>query len=149
NGASPATGVMGQPDLTTGALAASTAMMNLKNPMGLTVDSKGTLYVTDTGNNRVVAYVTKTISATGTVPSQLWGQIDFISNSPNRGGTDPTLTSLSGPTAVAITSKGTMFVSDTGNERVMRDMASLSMVQPNTGNLTGSGFLPSAPAPPP
>jgi sugar lactone lactonase YvrE len=90
----------------------------------LAVDSQGNLYVTDFYNNRVLRYDAPTY--TGEAASSQWGQPDFSGYRPNQGGS-PTSSSLCFinqrgflAAGVDIDDWGNLWVTDTGNDRVMR-----------------------------
>lgn len=100
---------------------ASTA--NLCFPRGVAVDSIGNLYVADTSNNRVLEY--NTPFTTGTVADRVFGQRgSFTTNTCNRHliAAD----SLCGPVRVALDASGNLYVSDSGNNRVLEYNAPLT-----------------------
>ena len=72
------------------------------SPAGLATDSKGNLYVADTGNDRIQKF-----SPSGTFLTQ-WG-----SSGSGRG-------QFSGPMDVAVSPSGMVYVADTGNDRIQR-----------------------------
>lgn len=74
-----------------------------KNPMDIVVAPDQTLYVVDTGNNRIVRL------ANDYTVLNIYNQFD------NNGKKD----TFSGPQSVFVTEKGHMYVSDTGNERIV------------------------------
>ncbi|MFY9768397.1 MAG: serine/threonine protein kinase, partial [Mycobacterium sp.] len=69
----------------------------LNSPAGVAVDSAGAVYVTDTGNNRVLK-----LTADSTTPTVL------------------PFTGLGRPEAVAVDPGGNLYVTDTGNNRVVK-----------------------------
>ena len=80
----------------------------VRGPTALTLQSSGGLLICDTGNNqlrRVVGNVVTTVAGTG-----LQG---FVGD-----GQDATLAALNGPAGVAVAKDGTVFLADTGNNRV-------------------------------
>lgn len=85
------------------------AQATLSSPSGLAFDSQGTLYVADTGNQRVRAITTdgmiRTIAGSGVV--------GFAGDSQT---TD--FASFSGPLGLAIDASGNIYVADSGNNRV-------------------------------
>lgn len=90
----------------------------------LAVDSQGNLFVPDYYNNRILRYDAPTYS--NEAASYVWGQPDFTHYRPNQGGPagNNTLSFQNGRgflvTAVAIDPWGNLWVTDTGNDRVMR-----------------------------
>ena len=94
----------------------------LNVPTGLLVDSKGNLYITDSGNDRVVRYPTPFASGSSTTPDVVLGQLSPFTASSQSG--QPSATSLSLPTnlaaALAMDSSGNLYVTDIGNHRVVR-----------------------------
>ncbi|HEY3266406.1 MAG TPA: hypothetical protein VGM37_05730 [Armatimonadota bacterium] len=107
-----ATRVYGQPDFTTtdpnhGGIGPS----SLNLPWGLAADSTG-LYVADTGNNRVLFYPNGQTEA-----SRVYGQPDFVHDTYNNGGLSGA--SLNGPEEVALDKSGGLYISDSGNSRIL------------------------------
>ena len=86
---------------------ATQAMLN--QPAGIAFDSKGTMYIADSGNNRI-----RTITADG--------DMHTIAGSGLRGFAGDGLTadfaSFMGPLGVAVDASGNVYVADTGNNRV-------------------------------
>ncbi|MEB3330354.1 MAG: hypothetical protein VKQ33_14105 [Candidatus Sericytochromatia bacterium] len=75
-------------------------------PQGIAVDGEGTLFVADTGNNRICK-----ISTDGMVSTLVGG---------TTGGSDGsgTAASFDGPTGIVVAPDGTLYVADTNNHRV-------------------------------
>ncbi|MFQ5351721.1 MAG: NHL repeat-containing protein, partial [Candidatus Binatia bacterium] len=104
--------VYGQPDFTSNACGAGTE--GLCAPRGLAVVSQN-LYVSDSGNNRIVRYNDFLVDTTADL---VIGQADFVSTACNAGGRGPN--SLCDPRGIRINSStGDMVVSDSGNNRVL------------------------------
>jgi sugar lactone lactonase YvrE len=100
----------------------------LSSPVGLAVDAKGNLYVIDAGNNRVLRYPAPFAQTSDLLAVDLIvGQPDLNSNSPNGGQTGPTVGTFalengSGVfrAGLAFDVQGNLWVSDPGNNRVLR-----------------------------
>jgi sugar lactone lactonase YvrE len=106
--------VFGQLNLTSNACATGTA--GLCNPRGLALDSQGSLFISDSGNNRVVRHQNPLVD---TAADQVFGQSgSFTSNGCNTGGLGPN--SLCDPRGLYDDSGGHLFVADHGNNRVLR-----------------------------
>ncbi len=115
-----------QPDLVEGQQDFNDHNVNsgLSSPTALTmsgpsgVDTDGTyLVVADSGNNRVLIW-NSIPSDNDVAPDVVLGQTGFTYSSPNQGLGTANGTTLSNPTGVAI-SGGVLYVSDTGNNRVL------------------------------
>ena len=82
------------------------------------------LYVSDTGNNRVLGWNDSVHFRNGDPADFVIGQPNLrtgVANVDTQGSTDPSSTSLSSPEGLAIDPvRGTLFVSDSGNNRVLR-----------------------------
>ena len=108
----------------TGATVGGTA---LSNPQGITLDGYGTIYIADTGNNRIIQ-----AHQSGATYSQ---NIVYVPSSTTFGGT-----ALSGPTGMAVDSAGDLFIADTGNNRIVEySVAGVAKV------VTASGITLTAP----
>jgi sugar lactone lactonase YvrE len=129
--------VLGQPGLTTG--FASLTQTGMYNPSGLTFDSSGNLWMTDTSNNRVLEYTAP--FSDGKAASVVIGQADFTTND-----LAAAQSGLTDPAAVAFDSSGDLWVVDGGNNRVLEFQApftngmqaSLVIGQPNLSSTAGS-----------
>jgi uncharacterized protein (TIGR03437 family) len=118
----PADLVVGQPNLRTGVAnvdtqgSANPSKTSLSAPQGIAVNpADGSLWVADSGNNRVLRYP-RPVSQSGRIsPDVVIGQADFssaLSAAVNA-------TSLRTPSFVAVGPNGDLFVSDYGNNRVL------------------------------
>jgi sugar lactone lactonase YvrE len=109
----------------------------LNSPEGIALAADGTVYVADTGNNRVVAIHPTT------------GQVTIVAGdgtAGSSGDTGPaTRAQLNGPTAVAVAADGTIYIADNGNgviRRVVRGI--IDTVRPEKGGdvpLSGTSAL--------
>lgn len=109
--------VFGQSSFTASNVAAG--KNGLDNPQGVALDASGDLYISDSGNNRVLEYNTP---LTNTTADRVYGQdSSFTSNECNSDTlANPTANDLCGPEGVAIDPvSGALFVSDSFNNRVL------------------------------
>jgi sugar lactone lactonase YvrE len=129
-GAVKADKVIGQRDfLTTAPKGPGTDLSSgLSQPTALLVDSKGNLYVADSGNNRIVRYPApfKQTSALLSIDLIL-GQTDSNGNSSNQGQPTPAANTLAFTggggiflAGLAFDGSGNLWVSDAANNRVLR-----------------------------
>jgi sugar lactone lactonase YvrE len=98
----------------------------LNNPRGVAVDTYGTVYVADTGNNRI-----QTFDTNG----------NYVSQTGSQGTGDG---QFSDPHGVAVDTSGNVYVADTGNQRIQKfDSRGTYLMQWGFGS-TGDGklFLP-------
>lgn len=92
-----------------------------KAPLGLAVDPQtGNLYVADFGNNRVLRFLAPFSNPTRVEPDAVYGQPDFVTVAPG-----VTRGLMNGPRSVAVDSGGNLWVSDSGNNRVLRFAAAV------------------------
>jgi uncharacterized protein (TIGR03437 family) len=118
----PADFVIGQPNLRTGVANVDTggstnpSNTSLSAPEGLAVDpNSGTLYVADSGNNRVLRY-RRPVNQSGRIaPEAVLGQADFTSSV----SAAVNASSLNSPAGLAFGPNGDLFVADAGNNRVL------------------------------
>lgn len=118
--------VLGQADLTGsscnrgGAPSAATLCF----PQGLALSDDGTLYVADNGTseqrlgNRVLVFENVATKSSGAAADAVLGQVDATQVACNRGG-DVRADSLCGAWGLAADSGGSLFVADSGNNRVI------------------------------
>ena len=100
------------------------------NPYGVTVDVHGKLYVADTFNNVVC-----TVATDGTV-SQLAGSSKNLSGSAD--GT-ASAASFSGPSAIALSPSGTLFVTESGNSEIRAIDSTTQLVTTVAGTASSTG----------
>ena len=125
-------------------------------PQGVAVDTTQNppiLYVSDTGNNRVLAFKNALSFSNGQKADAVIGQIDFLSVSPQGPGTGRN-TGLAAPTGIAVDGSGNLYVVDSGNNRIVRfpkplnqanqfpdlviGQTSLNTNNPNAGGISAS-----------
>jgi hypothetical protein len=92
---------------------------SLKSAQQIVTDKLGGVYITDPANNRVLYYAGGSTTAT-----RVYGQFgSFTCALPNNaggcGGNTISANSLKAPTGVALDSGGNLYISDSGNERVL------------------------------
>ncbi|CAN5168627.1 hypothetical protein BH11PSE11_BH11PSE11_18340 [soil metagenome] len=117
-----------------GSTDASGSAARFKGPLGIAVDSAGTVYVADTGNSTI-----RKITPAGVVTT-------FAGSAGNNGSADGTGTAarFSEPNGIAIDSAGNLYVADTSNN-VIRKITAAGVVStlagsPGTNGLTnGTG----------
>ncbi len=141
--------VLGQSSLTNTGCNNFGGQNTLCSPYGMAVDpGTNNLYVADRSNNRVLVFPAPI--STGENASQVWGQPDFLGHN---FGTGPNLFNF--PSGVALDSAHNLYVSDTGNSRVLEYAAgapypstspSISWGLANSGDFThagpgGGGFM--------
>jgi sugar lactone lactonase YvrE len=102
--------VIGQTSLTSG--GSGTTATTLNQPDGVAFDAKGSLWVADGSNNRVLMYPPP--FGTGEAATLVIGQIDL-----NSGGSGTTATTLNGPDGIAFDKRGDLWVSEWSNNRIV------------------------------
>ncbi|MFE5934257.1 RICIN domain-containing protein [Streptomyces sp. NPDC056470] len=98
----------------------------LNNPLGMVVDSTGTLYIADAGNHRV-----RRVTADGTISTVAGtGAASF-------GGDDSPADSaqLSNPLGLAVDCVDTLYIADSNNHRVRRIASSMMAGLPESGTV--------------
>jgi sugar lactone lactonase YvrE len=128
----PANAVLGQADFTT--VAAGTTQSKMSLPEGLFLDGSGRLWVADTGNNRVLRFDSAAGKANGANADAVLGQSGFVSNS-----AAITQTTFSAPNSITGNSAGSIWVSDSANNRILRfDLAATKANGGNADSVIGS-----------
>jgi uncharacterized protein (TIGR03437 family) len=118
----PADLVIGQPNLLTAAPnvdsgpAQTPSSTSLSGPTGIAVNqSTGTLYVADSGNNRVLRFPRPVKQSGRITPDAVIGQTNFTTAT----SASINSTSLNTPEGLAMGPNGDLFVADGGNNRVL------------------------------
>jgi sugar lactone lactonase YvrE len=134
--------VVGQPNFLTS--AANLSQTGLASPVGVAVNASGSLFVADSGNNRVMIW-TSSIANDNQSANMILGQTWFYSN--NSGAA---ANAMNRPQGVAVAQNGQVMVADSGNNRVLiwnggvtvsGQSANLVLGQTNMTN-NGSGTSP-------
>jgi sugar lactone lactonase YvrE len=119
--------VLGQPDLVTTFPQGpgGTRTTGLSAPSGIAVDTQGNVYVLDAGNNRILRFPKPFAQSGDILPDIALGQTSFSTNGANQGGISASTFFLSSASAVlqafiAFDASGNLWVSDAGNNRVLR-----------------------------
>lgn len=108
----PATLVLGQPDFDTAIAGTSDVKMN--GPTAVAVDTAGRLYVAEQTNNRLLRFDNAVGLASGAAANAVLGQSDFTTDTVGSAAGE-----LSTPSALAIDRKGTLYIADYDNNRVV------------------------------
>jgi Chitobiase/beta-hexosaminidase C-terminal domain len=113
----------------------SIAGSSLSNPQGLGIDGYSNLYISDTGNNRILQ---------GRQYNAAYSQnIVYVPSTVKFGGVG-----LSGPTGLGLDASGNLFIADSGNKRIVEYSATgvasvVSMTGVTLASPTGVKVLPS------
>jgi hypothetical protein len=93
---------------------------SLNTPLGLALDAQGGLYIADRDNHRVLYFAPDSDTTADRVYGQYGDFTAHISNNNGKGNSGkPSPDSLSMPTAVALDSKGGLYITDRDNHRVL------------------------------
>ncbi|MBI1299550.1 hypothetical protein GC175_31890 [bacterium] len=124
----PASVVLGQPDFATTEALNPPTNASLNAPKGVTVGFDGLLYVSDTGNNRLLVFFPVNYPNDDYIPGESYpifanGQgADYVLGQPDFGTTADRPTgpgSLNRPHGIVTDVKDNLVVADTGNNRVL------------------------------
>ncbi|MBX8644969.1 MAG: NHL repeat-containing protein [Thermoplasmata archaeon] len=124
NGFTSAVSVLGQPNITTVLVSVLPTPSSLYNPQDLFIDSQLYLWVADTNNQRVLRFSPSSKTQNGSNADGVFGQPNFSSQ--NIDYPQESAATLAGPTSVFVDSEGTLWVSDMGNNRVLRLLNALN-----------------------
>lgn len=134
-----AIGVFGQQGSFVSNIVYPTSASSLFFPRGVAVDSTGAVYVSDTGNNRILYYEYLSYTA-----SNVYGQAFFSNRRPNQGLNEPTAFTLYNSLGVHVGIDDILYVADTKNSRVLRLSGSCFCVP---GYYSATGMGPCLPCP--
>ncbi len=112
NGAD-ADALLGQANFTTG--GAGTSASQFLNPNDIHLSADGTLWVSESGNYRVIGFAAAATKPNGASADIVLGQGNFTSNNPAT-----TATGFGNPGQIFTAGTSTMFVADFGNNRILR-----------------------------
>jgi uncharacterized protein (TIGR03437 family) len=123
--------VYGQPNMFSSVKPSQVSAQTLSSPQGIVVDGASNLYVADTGANRALAFPNTSVApAAGAVATFVIGQASFSASS--------TTGTFKTPIDIGVDSSGNIFVSDSGNNRVLTYQSLVFL--PATG-ATASGVI--------
>lgn len=108
--------VYGQPDFTSGAVPTDTNALTLHQPADVFVFDTGQIFIADTENNRVLGWDSVDLYENGDPADLVLGQPDFVTaDAP----APPSANSMNAPSGITVGYDGIIYVSDTGNNRVL------------------------------
>ncbi|HSH06008.1 MAG TPA: NHL repeat-containing protein, partial [Anaerolineae bacterium] len=108
--------VYGQFDFTSNSVPITVTGSSLNQPNDIFMFDSGQIFVADTANNRVLGWNCVYSYTNGDYADFVLGQPDFETTTPLY---PPTATSMNAPTGVTVGFDGLLYVSDTGNNRVL------------------------------
>jgi len=117
-------------NLATGLITSVGAPNNLISPTGVAVDAAGDAYFADSGNH-TVGFISAASGAVNTLAGQ--------AGTPGTAGTSgnsATSFQLNAPDGLAVDASGNLYISDAGNDRILRDNRSSASLQ--FGSVSGS-----------
>ena len=121
--------VLGQPNFTS-RTASAASPVTLNQPRGLAFDSAGNLWVTDSGNNRVLRFPASALNgAASPAADTVIGQADLFASAANAGAA-VSASGLDTPVAMTFDAQDNLYVSDGRNSRVLRFSAPLGPTSP-------------------
>jgi uncharacterized protein (TIGR03437 family) len=132
--------VIGQPSFN-----ASSAF--LRSPADVAIDSQGNVYVSDQGNNRVLIYPSLLfLPSAGGAPTGVVGQKDFSGVTANWSASNGLATAdgLFAPLGLYVDRQDTLYVGDSGNNRVLQFLKAAAVVNAATyqaGASIGQGAI--------
>jgi sugar lactone lactonase YvrE len=129
--------VLGQQDFDTS--SAGSSNQQLSEPIAVTMDAHGTLWVADRANNRVLGYPAAAGISSGTNAARILGQPDFNGGSVSPG---TSATQVNGPSGVFADTADNLWVLDQGNNRALRfaDISNIENGKPANGVVGQASF---------
>jgi uncharacterized protein (TIGR03437 family) len=136
--------VLGQPDLvsTFPQGPGRPRSTGLNSPSGIVVDGQGNVYVVDAGNNRILRFPQPFAQTGDILPDIAIGQTSFSTNTANTGGVSASTLAFTAATNngtavlqafLVFDAAGNLWVSDSGNNRVLRFNANVLGAQASSG----------------
>jgi uncharacterized protein (TIGR03437 family) len=113
---------------------------SLNSPSGMTLDANGNLWVADSGNGRVLRFPAPFAQTGAPIANLVIGQSSFTGQL-----TDATMTNLHAPVSVALTSDGSLLVSDIFQNRVLYFQQPLATGMAATKVIGQTDFFSSTP----
>ena len=113
----------------------SSTSSNLKTPVGVDPDANGNIYIADNGNNRVLIYPSLVfLPVAGGAATAVVGQQALSGTGANWDSVDGRATpdSLNSPVGIYIDRQNTLYVADSGNNRVTQFLNPASVVNAAT-----------------
>jgi len=108
--------VYGQPDFTTSTTPITATGSSLNQPGDIAFYQSGQVFIADTANNRVLGWNCAYNYANGERADFVLGQPDFVTTTALD---PPSAVSMNAPTGITVGFDGWLYVSDTGNNRVL------------------------------
>lgn len=126
--------ILGQSDFESNQPDAGIGVSNrgFNGPSGVCVDQNHTVYVADELNNRILVFK----DPLGVEPAEddladyVIGQMDFASNLPNQGYSNPDSDTLDSPAGLALDSSGYLWVADKYNHRILKFNTPITVNEP-------------------
>lgn len=114
---SPANGVLGQASFSGGGVS-TTSANSLNRPSGVLAGPDGTLYVADSGDRRITGFRNAASKANGAAADFVLGKPNFTATA--TGLVPASATLLFWPGGLSLSPEGHLYVSDSGDHRVVR-----------------------------
>jgi uncharacterized protein (TIGR03437 family) len=120
---------------------------SLRSPSAVAIDASGNLWIADTGNHRVLRYPAGVLNSAAPAADLVIGQRDFETTGQNRTSTTVSTAGLDSPAGLAFDNEGALYVSDSGNRRVLRFVAPFGIESAAVAVYSISSFSTAASAP--